>query len=141
MTRDELMKQSAEALIRWINSDRTLPVEWSTSGTHWETLNNPGWRVVTDYYRIAEPPKVKRVPLGPEDFPPGPDQHCVNPPNSLMPDEYMTVVLVTRTYIRPSGWGNIAYVQLMNDNWLRWIDGKWQPCWKEVPDDSTSQQH
>lgn len=145
MTHDELMKQSAEALLRWLD-DKTLPVEYfpRASGLEWQLVTcEPLWILSSDYYRIAEPPKVKRVPLGPEDFPPG-QVHCLKPPLGWALGEYIEYIIVeavTRDYVRPADCGNISYDRLMNDNWIRWIDGKWQPCWKEVPDDSTSQQH
>lgn len=135
MTHDDLMRQSAKALLRWID-DKTLPVEVQWQGQkEWRLSPNQSWDFKTYYYRIAEPPKVNRVPLGPEDFPPGPQQHCVKPPLGWALDEYMEYIIVeavTRDYVRPAGCDNISYDRLMNDNWIRWVDGAWQPCWKEV---------
>jgi hypothetical protein len=139
MTHDELMKQSAEALLRWLD-DKTLPVEYSqrASGLEWRLVKcEPLWILSSDYDRIAEPPKVKRVPLGPNDFPPGPHQHCIRP--TIYDVGYRTVTEVLSHEVRTHEYA-ISYEGLA-DHYLRWIDGKWQPCWKEVPDDSTSQQH
>lgn len=131
MTHDELMKQSAKTLLRWAD-DKTLPVEHRSMlpCSEWVLLDDdPKWYLHNYYYRIAEPPK--RVPLGPEDFPPG-QVHCLNQPDAFMSNEYVIIEAVTGDYVRPTGTPNIEYEQLMGDGWLRWIDGEWHPCWKEV---------
>lgn len=125
MTRDELMKQSAEALIRW-TKDKTLPVEGRSYHSEKWCLIDPIWSMNTHYYRIAEPPK--RVPLGPEDFPPS-GTHRVR--YSAWPGEmYTSVESVARDSVVLSMGGPHTYEDLMKCQ--RWINGKWQPCWKEV---------
>lgn len=127
MTNDDLMRQSAEALLRWIK-DKTLPVEFRTRGaSKWISSDGfIGWNIGDCDYRIAAPPK--RVPLGPEDFPPG-QVHCIRC-EGWNDNEYRNIIGVSTIGIRvpESGYN---YMELM-DHFQRWIDGKWQPCWKEV---------
>lgn len=128
MTHDELMKQSAKALLRWLEDD-TLQVESciNADGDEWTVISNPTWNLRSSYFRIAEQPKVKRVPLGPEDFPPE-QLHRVRFAGSDRGYSLIVGVEVNSVYTSKR---NYTYEDLMA-SCERWVDGEWQPCWKEV---------
>lgn len=64
MTREELMKQSAEALIAWLDApaDNKPGIEWShqMSGCpYWNPTLAPGWNITGYHYRLAPKPEPK----------------------------------------------------------------------------------
>ena len=80
---------------------------------------------------MEKPQKMKRVPLGPEDFPPGTVVRVTSSKNKV---HWVAVVKVSIKGIYHRD-GDAEYSYLMAET-ERSIDGgkTWLPCYKEVPE-------
>lgn len=112
-------------------------VEWNIREDEWLPDANPNWALPPDRYRIAL--EKKRVPLGPEDVPPG----SVFRPRDWPGNIYVTpsVFLLGITYSSNNTCVPVSFSDLQEEEWLinrpkhRDADGYptlWEPCYKEV---------
>jgi hypothetical protein len=97
-------------------------------GGDWVDCPDPTWDWRRCDYRIK--PTPKRLPLGPEDVPPGSVvRRCGDPEwlwRGICPDS-VNGILVRSTA------SHVSFKELM-DNYIISRDGgkTWEPCWKEV---------
>lgn len=99
------------------------------------TLSGKKYTYKSVHDLIPPAPPMKRVPLGPEDVPPGSvvsdRQHAPEMDYELvlrwMPDTFGTRA------------NNVGWERAFRNGWqVKVPGGEWQPMWKEVPDDSTN---
>ena len=101
-------------------------------GQHmWRNIIHPSWQFDSVAYRYKKPQKIQRIPLGPEDFPPGTVVRIASAAQKV----YWAViakVTIEGVYHRD---GAMNYAGLMAETERSIDSGRtWLPCYKEVPD-------
>lgn len=121
MTHDEMI-----AVIAAHRDGKAIEYRYSNRG-EWNKVKLPHWDFAAFQFRVA--PEPKRVPLGPEDFPPGTVVRVPLISEAL----WVAILFPTKDGLKLADGDFWSFQYLMH--WQRLLPGttEWLPCWKEVP--------
>jgi hypothetical protein len=128
VTKDSTIEEKI-AIIRHSLEGGKIEYLYENVQNRWRDIIHPSWDFESVDYRYKKPVKIRRIPLGPEDFPPGTVVRDIKAKHLV---HWVSIVKVSieAVYHRDGGSG---YANLMDDN-ERSIDGgrTWLPCYKDV---------